>query len=147
MMDARGLRLLAQDAEGLQILAAAVQDALVKPSDMKRDTRSRTFGFEMSRFQWEAAGKRAPFFRTRSILAFSSVHMARATGLPRTGEDALVLLDLAFIPSADTPAGEIRLVFAGGGEMRLGVECIDATLIDTGPSWPTRRKPDHERRK
>ena len=67
------LKLLAEDAEGLGIIASAVQDALVKPQDIKFDTRSRTFGLEINRFQWERAGKRMPFFRSRAVLAFAGV--------------------------------------------------------------------------
>ena len=55
-MTPSGLKLLAEDAEGLGIIASAVQDALVKPEDMRLDARSRTFGLELNRFQWEAAG-------------------------------------------------------------------------------------------
>jgi hypothetical protein len=146
MMDATGLRLLAQDLEGLRVVAAAVQDALARPADMRRDARSRSFGLELNRFQWERAGKRGPWTRSRAFLAFNDVDAVRALRIPPSGAEPLVLLDVAFDPADAPPAGVVRLVFAGGAEMRLDVECLDVTLMDTGPAWPTRRRPDHERR-
>jgi hypothetical protein len=53
------LKLLAEDADGLAVIAAAAQDGLVKAQDIRFDARSRTFGMEINRFQWERAGKRA----------------------------------------------------------------------------------------
>jgi hypothetical protein len=145
-MEASVLKLLAEDSDGLGIIAAAVQDALVKPQDIKYDKRGRTFGLEINRFQWEKAGKRAPFFRSRAVLAFSGVLQVKSQKMPRGADDVLDLLDIRFQPAGEPPGGAIRLVFANGAEVQLVVECIDITLLDTGPSWPTQRKPDHERR-
>ena len=88
-MAANVLKLLAEDADGLGVIAAAVQDALVKPEDIKLDSRSRTFGLEINRFQWERAGKRMPFFRSRAVLAFAACRVcvaapSRATSMPYT---------------------------------------------------------------
>lgn len=144
-MESSVLRLTADDADGLGILAAAVQDAVLKREDMKLDARSRAFGLEINRFQWERAGKRGPFYRSRAVLAFAGVLQARSQRLPADGEEVLSILDLQFVPDAEPPSGRINLVFAGGAELELVVECIDATLFDTGQSWPTRRRPDHGR--
>jgi hypothetical protein len=35
-------------------------------------------------------------------------------------------------------------MLAGGGEILLDVECLDALLMDFGPSWSTPRRPDHQ---
>jgi hypothetical protein len=37
----------------------------------------------------------------------------------------------------------LTLFFAGGGAIRLEVECIEAELRDLGAAWRTRTKPDH----
>lgn len=145
-MEASVLKLLAEDAEGLGIVAAAVQDALVKPQDIKLDKRSRAFGLEINRFQWEKAGLKAPFFRSRAVLAFSSVLGARQQNMPRGVDDVLGLLDIKFTPSAEAPAGVVTLVFTKNSQVQLDVECIDVTLLDTGTTWPTKRRPDHEKR-
>ena len=145
-MEASVLKLLAEEAEGLAIVAAAVQDALVKPQDIKLDRRSRAFGLEINRFQWETAGVRPPFFRSRAVLAFSSVLGAKQQKMPKGVDDVLGLLDIRFTPGAEAPAGAITLVFTSGAHIQLDVECIDVTLMDTGTTWPTKRRPDHEKR-
>ncbi len=137
------LRLLADDAEGLDVIAAAVQDAIVRPQDIRLDSRARTFGLEMNRFQWESAGPRPPWFRARAVLAFGGVELARSRNLPKGIDDLLALLNVEFHPAGEPPAGEVRLQFAPQGEVRLAVECLDVTLMDTGVVWPTRRRPDH----
>jgi hypothetical protein len=127
-MEASVLRLLADDADGLGVIAAAVQDALV---------------LEMNRFQWEKAGKKPPFFRSRSILAFTDVLSVRTTPLPPAEDAVLGLMEIIFTPAAEPPGGTVTLVFAGDTMVQLNVECLDVTLIDTGAAWPTKRKPDH----
>lgn len=144
-MEASVLKLLAEDSEGLGIIAAAVQDGLVKPQDIKYNKHARAFGLEINRFQWEKAGKRPPFFRSRTVLAFSGVLGVKSQKMPRGVDDVLGLMDIRFTPAAEPPGGAVTLLFANGAQVQLDVECIDVTLMDTGPAWPTRRKPDHEK--
>lgn len=140
------LKLLAEDAEGLAIIAAAVQDGLVKPLDIKFDAKSRTFGLEINRFQWERAGKRMPFFRSRAVLAFVSVGSVRSRSVSRDIDAVHSLMDVKFEPAAEPPGGVVTLYFAGQTQVQLDVECVDVTLADIGPAWPTRRRPDHEKK-
>lgn len=144
-MAANALKLLAEDVEGLGVIAAAVQDALVKPEDIKLDSRSRTFGLEVNRFQWERAGKSMPFFRSRAVLAFAGVQSVRSRAVSRDIDGVHALIDLRFEQAAELPAGIVTLTFAGQTQIELTVECLDVTLADIGPAWPTRRKPDHEK--
>ena len=147
LMAGNALRLLAEDAEGLAIVAAAVQDSLVKPQDIKFDARSRTFGLEINRFQWERAGKRMPFFRSRAVLGIAAVESVRSRSVSRDIDAVHSLMEIRFEPAAEPPGGTVTLVFSGQTQIQLQVECIDVTLADLGPSWPTRRKPDHEKRR
>ena len=142
-METSVLKLLAEDSEGLGIVAAAAQDALVKPEDIKFDKRGRTFGLEVNRFQWERAGKRPPFFRSRAVLAFAGVQSVRSRGVSKDIDAVHDLLDIRFDPASEPPGGTVTLVFAGKTQIELGVECLDVTLMDTGKAWPTPRKPDH----
>lgn len=143
MTESGGLRLLADDIEGLGVLAAAVQDGLVRPQDMAFNRRARSFGLEFNRFQWERAGKRPPYFRSRAILAVSGVLAVRTRALPKGIDDVLSLLDIRFHPAEEPPGGELECVFAGAGRLLLDVECLEITLQDTGPLWPTPRRPNH----
>ena len=142
-MEASVLKLLAEDSEGLGIVAAAVQDSLVKPEDIKLNKRARTFGLEVNRFQWERAGKRPPFFRSRAVLAFAGVQSVRSRNVSKDVDAVHDLLDIRFDPAAEPPGGTVTLVFAGKTQIELTVECLDVTLLDTGTAWPTPRKPDH----
>ena len=55
----------------------------------------------------------------------------------------LELLAVSF-ETADTPAGKVTLVFAGGGAVQLDVEVIEARLADLGAAWATSAKPEHD---
>lgn len=147
IMAGSALKLLAEDGEGLAVIAAAVQDSLVKPQDVKFDARSRTFGLEINRFQWERAGKRMPYFRSRAVLGIAAVESVRSRALSRDVDAVHALMDIRFVPGAEPPGGTVTLVFAGGAQIQLNVECVDVTLADLGPSWPTRRRPDHDKKR
>ncbi len=57
----------------------------------------------------------------------------------------LSLLAIEFTPTGgEDPGGEIELVFAGGGSIKLAVECIDAGLADVSGEWAAIARPDHE---
>ena len=56
----------------------------------------------------------------------------------------VAILALNFTPNAvDDPAGVIEIVLAGGGAIRLEVECIDAVLADMTQPWTAIATPDH----
>jgi hypothetical protein len=141
------LKLLAEDAEGLAVIAAAAQDGLVKAQDIKLDARSRTFGLEINRFQWERAGKRMPFFRSRAVLAFAGVENVRTRGVTKDIDAVYSLMDIRFEPAAEPPGGVVKLFFSADAQFELTAECLDVTLADIGPAWPTRRRPDHENKR
>jgi hypothetical protein len=55
----------------------------------------------------------------------------------------LELLALGF-EAGDPPAGAVHLLFAGGGTVKIEVECIEARLADLGAAWATAAKPKHD---
>ena len=139
------LKLMAEDAADLDIIAAAVQDALVRVGDMSLDPRVRRFTALINRFRWEDAGERGPYERVRAALSFEGVLKVKSRNVRRDAADALAsILSVTFLPAEEPPGGEVRVLFAGGGEIALQVECLDALLLDLGPVWPTPRRPDHE---
>ncbi|OQW55839.1 MAG: hypothetical protein A4S17_05905 [Proteobacteria bacterium HN_bin10] len=139
------LRLMAEDAADLEILGAAVQDALVRVGEISFDKKARRFTVMLNRFRWETAGERGPYERVRSALSFESVLGVKSRRVRHDNADALAsLLSLSFLGDEEPPGGTVRLLLAGGGEIAIDVECLDATLVDIGPVWPTPRRPDHE---
>jgi hypothetical protein len=145
-MNAAMLRLMAEDEADLGILGAAVQDALVRVGEIHFDKKARRFTAMINRFRWETAGERGPYERVRAALSFESVLGVKSRHVRRDSDDALAsLLSIRFEPETEPPGGRVRLLLAGGGEIAIDVECLDAVLLDTGPVWPTPRRPDHEK--
>jgi len=139
------LRLLAEDEADLDIIGAAVQDALLRVGEMRFDRRARRFTALINRFRWETAGEKGPYERVRSALSFDGVLGVKSRRVRHDNEEALAsLLSIGFIPEEAPPGGVVRLLLAGGGEIAIDVECLDAVLVDTGPAWSTPRRPDHE---
>jgi hypothetical protein len=138
------LRLLAEDADDLAVISAALQDAVAKVGDFEWDPRGRRFTLALNRFRWESEGALLGE-RVRAGLQFGSVLAVKSRNLRREPRDAVVeLLALSF-EAGEAPGGEVRLAFAGGGDLVLTVECVDAALADISAPWPTPSHPAHER--
>ena len=134
------LRLLAQDAADLQVISAAVQDAVAKVGDIVFEPRARRLTLAFNRYRWEAGGGE----RVRSALQLGGVLNVQYRKIRRSAPDAVLeLLAVTFEPG-DPPGGVVTFAFAGGGDIRATVECIEAVLADVSPPWPTPRKPAHE---
>lgn len=141
-----GLKLLAEDAADLDIIAAAAQDALVRVGDVAFDKKARRFTAIINRFRWETAGEHGPFERVRAALSFESVLNVKSRKVRHDAPDALAaVLQIGFTPAAEPPGGVVRVLLAGGGEIAVEVECLDALLMDMGAPWRTPRRPDHEK--
>ena len=144
-MTAAKVTLAAADAEDLEAISARLQDAVAHVKDFVFLPKSRRFAGLFNRFKWESAGKHGGA-RVRTGLHIDGVLSAKATHLKRGNPDAVAsLLAIRFSPSsADDPGGTIELTFAGGGALRLEVECIAAELTDLSGEWPARGRPVHE---
>lgn len=141
------LRLRAEDAEDITVLSACLQDATLKLADIAYQPERRRFAMLLNRFRWEdETGRRLgakPHFRNRAGLHFEGVLRVRRQGFDQGDpQQALELLSILAEPGADA-AASLTLVFAGGGLLRLDVECIEAELRDTGAPYPVRRAPRH----
>lgn len=135
------LRLLAEDADDLQIISAALQDAIMRPVDIVWETGARTLTLALSRFCWECGGT-----RVMAAMQFGDVIAVKSRRLHRSPDAALELLAMDFIPDEDpeaAPGGRVILMFAGGGDLRVDVECLDAVLTDLSERWPAKLAPTH----
>jgi hypothetical protein len=140
MAEPTPLRLLAQDADDLDVISAALQDAVAKLGDVGFDARARQLTIAFNRYRWENDAAE----RVRCAFQLGSVLTIQARRLRRGAKDAVVeLLTLSFEPG-EAPGGVLTLSFAGGGDLRVTVECIDAVLADVSQPWPTPRTPAHE---
>lgn len=140
MGDAAPLKLLAQDAEDLAVISAALQDAVVKLGDISYEPSARQLTISLNRYRWEA-GRRE---RIRSAFQLAGVQKVESRNLRRGPSDAVVnVLAVSFAPG-EAPGGAITLQFAGDGDLRAEVECVEAVLADVSQPWPTPRTPLHK---
>lgn len=131
------LRLLAEDGEDLAIISAALQDAILRPADIVWEKGARRLTIELSRFCWECGGT-----RVRAAMQFGDVLAVKSRGLPRLPDAPLELLAIHFF-EGEAPGGRAILMFAGGGDLRVDVECLDAVVTDLSERWPARVAPTH----
>ena len=139
------LKLLAQDADDLAVVSAALQDAVAKIGDIRWDASARTLTLACNRFRWEAGGQKKgkKGERIRSALQLGDVTGVQARKLRRDAKGAVVeLLSVAF-EAGEAPGGAVLLTFAGGGDLRVSVDCLDVILADVSEPWSTPRKPGH----
>ena len=135
------LRLLAEDADDLAVISAALQDAVGQIGDIAYEPAERRLTLVLNRFRWETDAPGAE--RVRTALQFGSVMAVKTRKLKRDQPDAIVeLLALDFEPG-EAPGGGILLRFAGGGDLHVEIECIDAAMADLSEPWPTTRAPAH----
>jgi hypothetical protein len=138
------LRLRAEDTSDVEIVSAAVQDALLRAGDIFFDPRLRRVSIVLSRFRWEQAKDAGPYERIRAVLSIEGVLGLKSQRFRREAPDALAsILSLKFDADAEPPGGALRILLAGGGELALQVEALDVMLADLGPAWRTPRRPDH----
>jgi hypothetical protein len=145
------LRLIALDDDDLKIISAQLQDAILRMDEMTFLPKERRFVAVLKRFDWvkAAASNGAPaadgqfYERREAALRFERVLGAQYRNLPLDNKSAVEILLAAHFEPVEAPGGFINLIFAGGGGIRLQVECIEAELRDLGPVWRTRSKPDH----
>ena len=139
------LKLLALDAEDLAVLSAHVQDAVVRTADMGYARADKRFALLMNRYDWTSEAPRSKGLRKRAGLHFDRVEGVAYAGFdPNAPEGVLELLAITFAPGPDGVSGVVELDFAGGGTVRLTVECLEARLADLGAAWAAAAKPVHK---
>jgi hypothetical protein len=77
-------------------------------------------------------------------LQFGAVLSVQARRLRRDARQGVLSLLSIGLESGEAPAGVVTLNFAGGGALRIEVECVDAVLSDLSAPWPTPRRPSHD---
>jgi len=119
------LRLIARDAEDLEILSALTQDAVFPASEIAWDAPQRRFAVLLNRFRWEdkaAAERRGrPVERVQTVMAVSDVLKVQSQGIEKGDPDMILsLLSLSFV-AAEDGMGRLELTLAGDGAIALEV--------------------------
>jgi len=129
-----GRKLIALAAGDLAVIAADVQDAVVRAGDIIWRPDEKRLVLGMIRVDWERSVARgARPHRLQSALRFDRVLACKSRDIDPDMPDAVLdLLAIEFQP-ADAPGGRVILLFAGGAALRLDVECVECELADLGP--------------
>ena len=131
------LKLLAQDADDLVMISAALQDAQVKLSEISYAPAARTLTFPLTRYRWEADGRE----RVACAVQFGDVLSVKMRDLVRDATCSLMAVE--FMENAEPPGGSLLFLFAGCGELKVEVECVDAAMADLSEPWSVDAQPDH----
>lgn len=143
MAQAEPIRLIALDADDLEVVSAALQDAVTTIGDIRYEAASRRLTMTLNRFRWEQPDAPKGGERVRAGLQLGGVMAVQSRRLRREARRAVLeLLAVTFEPG-EAPGGTVVFTFAGGGDLRAQVECVDAALADLSAPWPTPRTPGH----
>ena len=137
------LKIIAEDHEDLQVIAACLQDALIPLSGMEYDAKKGQFHMVVNRFCWECNPEsiegQSYYARVAAGLAFHHVKDVKKKSLDLQNENEIV--NLLTIHNAND--GCIHLVFSGGSEIKLKVDKLCCHLKDMDEPYPTSHKPAH----
>jgi len=161
-----GLRLRAEDAEDLRIIAACLQDALVTLSDIQFVRDEKCFMLVANRFRWENCDESASdepivisasdqaadpalaacsnYERVNCGIRFDNVSQVRQRGFDQRDRGRILeLLTMEVDTGADGSGRAVMMVFAGGAAIRLEGDHITCHVGDIGEPWPTQWRPYH----
>ncbi len=127
------LRLLAEDADDLAIIAAALQEAEAKIGDIVWEPSSRSLTLALNRLRRESAEDTSE--RVRAGLQIGGVLGVKTRRLDRTDKEAIVQLLTVTFEAGEAPGGIITFAFTGDADLAATVECIDAALADVSEPW------------
>jgi len=138
------LKLLALDHEDLEVISAHTQDAVVRVGDMAFVPEDHRFAFLMNRYAWEAGETRGTGQRKRAAIHFDRVQDVKVSGIDLDAKDGVLELLTMVFEVSEEPSGKVTLSFAGGGTVKLTVECLEARMQDLGAAWGAKATPEHD---
>jgi hypothetical protein len=146
--DSSGLKLIALDAEDLDVVSAHLQDAVISVGEMTYLKGERRFAAIANRFDWTDAlagrsGRKKSFTRRRTGLRFENVLGAQLSGINLSDKRQMLNVLAIRFEATTAPEGTITIACAGGAAIRLHVECVEAEMKDLGAAWSTKSKPEH----
>ena len=144
MADTPAIKIAALDEEDLAVISAHLQDAVLPVGDLRWMKTAGKLSIVANRYV-HFGNKAGAGERRLSGLQISRVRHVSARNIIMSDKTAIVsLLAMTFIPGAEAPEGIIELSFAGGGAVRVDVECIEVAMADLSEAWPARARPDHD---
>ena len=142
------LKLKAVDGDDLEIIAGALQDAIVPVLDIAYDAGEQCFMFAANRFRWEktarASGAGLAGDRIHCGVSFANIVKVRRKGIDRGRPGTflnLLTISLEEQPGGSAPA--VLLTFSGDAAIRLETTGLLCHLEDFGEPWPAQWQPQH----
>lgn len=144
MADTPAMKIAALDESDLAVISAHLQDAVLRVGDIRWMKSTGKLALVANRFDhFEAKGGTGE--RRQCGIQISRVRHVTARNIVMNDKAAIVsLLAMTFKPGTEAPEGTVELSFAGGGAVRVEVECIEVAMADLSQPWPARARPDHE---
>ena len=138
----KGLRLQAADAEDFKVIAACLQDSVLRLGEMTYLRDEKRFVAVLDRFAWERAketkGVDGHLLQVQSGLCFNGITSVHVHGIDQSRKDEILeLLTIAF------ESGAVTLVFAGRAAVKLEGEAIVCFLEDLATPRPCGFSPRH----
>lgn len=136
------LKLVALDADDLEVVSAHLQDGVMQTKDMAYLPKEQKFAFTIRRFDWVEGSDASPHRRLTGV-HFERVTAVRSRGIDRNAtEDVLNLLAVLFMERI-APSGTLLLLFSDDRAIELDLECIEMQMKDLGPVWEVESRPEH----
>lgn len=141
------LRLRAEDAHDLAVVAAVLQDARIPVHEMVFQPEQSRFMAAFSRYRRELLADPTScegLTQIRSCLTLEGIAAVKVRGLPEADPDPeLALLTIALEPGKDQLI-HVNLLFEGDVAVQLRTDAIACRLEDFGEAWqPTVTPCDH----
>ena len=119
-------KIIANDIEGLQIIAAYCAGAEVLVSDIKYLQSNKVFLISLERFKVESKNEDK---KSNSILKFAFIENVKSKNIRQDNPDQkLELLSMDYLKNNDNY--EINLMFTNNAYITLSTEIIEVTLDD-----------------
>lgn len=137
------VKIYARDGEDVAVISAYLQDAVAQIGDMTYLAKQRRFVLLANRFCWE--NDKTPM-RVRAALQIGGVTAIQHTKLNLARRDGVVSVLALRQDDADMDGDTLppmRLIFSGGGEIRLEVEACEVILEDITAPWKAQSRPVH----
>ncbi len=127
-------KLIALDEDDLAVISAHVQDATVVATDIIWRQAEKRLVVGMRRLDWDEAIENVSASRRLvAALRFDRVLSCKSRDIEiGAATSPLTMLGIEF-HGAESPGGNVLLLFSDGGVLRLDVECIECELADLGP--------------
>ena len=142
----KSLKLRAEDAEDIGVIAAVMQDAIAPVTEMLFQPEAQNFIMVVHRFRWDecidvttSQPKQDCFERIACAMDIKGVQAVQRNNIDQTNPN--LMLDLLTLELA---GDELQIIFAGDARLKLRLATgWQLHLKDFGDPWPTRNAPCH----